>query len=78
MKALDEVKAERAYQDTKFGTAFDDKNTPYNWAAYINQYATRNLIGDPAAVSIEAFRKDMVKVAATAIAAIEAIDRAAT
>lgn len=71
-----EIKNERDYQNAKFGTAFDDNNTPYNWAAYIAQYATRHLIGNPAAVSIEQFRVDMVKAAATAVAAIEAIDRA--
>lgn len=74
--AYDEIKAERDHQNQKWGTAFDDKNTPYNWAAFIAQYATRNLIGDPTAVSTEKFRADMVKVAALAVAAIEAIDRA--
>lgn len=73
----DELKAERDYQTEKWGTAFDDKNTPYNWAAYVTQYATRNLIGDPSAVSKDKFRADMVKVAALAIAAIESIDRTA-
>ena len=72
---LGEVEAERSVQDAKWGTAFDDKNTPYNWSAYIGQYSTRHLIGDPTKVSEAEFRADMVKVAALAVAAIESIDR---
>jgi hypothetical protein len=75
MSAYDEIQAERAHQEQKWGNAFDDKNTPFNWAAYIGQYATRNLIGDPDLVSPAKFRADMVKVAALAVAAIEAHDR---
>lgn len=73
---LDEIIVERGYQNQKFGPAFDDLNNPYNWAAYICQYATRHLIGDPMLVNRELFRKDMVKVAAIAVAALEALDRA--
>lgn len=73
--AYDEIRAERANQEQKWGTAFDDKNTPFNWSAYIGHYANRNLIGDPAQVSAEKHRADMVKVAALAVAAIEAYDR---
>jgi len=75
---FDEIKAERKIQDKRFGTSFDDSNTPYNWAAFIGNYATRNLIGDPSSISIEKFRSDMVKVAALAVAAVEATDRKAT
>jgi len=77
MRIFDEVDAERDEQDTKWGADFDDRNTPYNWAAYIGQYSTRHLIGDPRQVSEATFRADMVKVAALAIAAIESIDRRA-
>ncbi len=73
---MEEVSAERAAQDAKWGEAFDDLNSPYNWAAYICHYTTRHLIGDPRAASAASFRVDMVKVAALAVAAIEAIDRA--
>lgn len=75
MKAFDEILLERERQQLKWGDAFDDKNSPYNWAAYITQYATRHLIGDPAAVSNADFRADMVKVGALAVAAIQAMDR---
>lgn len=77
-KIFQEIETERDTQNTKWGVEFDDKNTPYNWAAYIAQYATRNLIGDPRAVSEAVFRDDMVKVAALAVAAIESIDRRAS
>jgi len=29
---------ERKYQDDKWGTKFDDKNTINDWATYVNQY----------------------------------------
>jgi hypothetical protein len=76
MTVYDEVRAERAAQEARWGNEFDDKNTPYNWAAYLGQYATRSLIGDPMQVARDKFRADMVKVAALAVAAIEAHDRA--
>ena len=75
MSVYTEIQNEREYQNKRFGTTFDDKNNPYNWAAYIGQYATRNLIGDPTAVVKADFRTSMVKVAALAVAAVEALDR---
>lgn len=76
-KIFEQIGAERDAQDAKWGAEFDDRNTSYNWAAYIAQYATHNLIGDPRAASEVLFRDDMVKVAALAVAAIESIDRRA-
>lgn len=77
-KIFKEIDAERDAQDAKWGAEFDDRNTAYNWAAYIAQYATRNLIGNPRAASEVLFRADMVKVAALAVAAIESTDRRAS
>lgn len=74
-KAFDDIKAEREYQVTKWGTAFDDQNTPHQWAGYIGHYNFRNLAGNPADVSMAQRRIDAVKVAALAVAEIEAIDR---
>lgn len=74
-KIFKQIEAERKHQDSKWGAEFDDRNTPYNWAAYIAQYSTRNLIGDPRVASEVLFRADMVKVAALAVAAIESINR---
>lgn len=78
MTVYAEIQGERAYQEGKWGTANDDLNTPFNWAAYIAQDATRNLIGAPAnATDLAKFRTDMVKVAALAVAAVETLDRKA-
>lgn len=70
-----EIKAERAYQDNRWGKNFDDNNSIYNWAAFITNYATNGLTGNPLHATRVAFRKNMVKVAALAVAAIESIDR---
>lgn len=69
---FDKVTAERLYQEQKWG-ATDDLNTEYNWAAYINAYASRNLIGTPGSnlERVMAFKQDMIKVAALAQAAYE-------
>jgi hypothetical protein len=77
-KQLAEVQAERDYQTGKWGTSFDDQNTPHQWMAYISSYGSRHLAGNPALVDRAAFREDMKKVAALAVAAMEAFDRANT
>jgi hypothetical protein len=68
---LDQIRVERAYQDAKWGSTFDDKNTANDWAAYVAQY-----VGQAAfAKQPEEWRRQMVKVATLAVAAIEAFDR---
>lgn len=75
MTIYTEIQQERAYQTQRWGTDNDKLNTPFHWASYISQYATRNLIGNPAAFPDEdAFRVDMIKVAALAVAAVESLD----
>lgn len=71
--AIQDVRAERRHQDQKWGHTFDDKNTPNDWVAYITQYAGQaaQLKFDPTG-----FRSQMIKVAALAVAAVEACDRA--
>lgn len=76
-KIFNEIKTEREYQIKKWGNSLDDKNTPYNWSAYISNYATKALTGDPDGLDIIAFRVSMIKVAALAVAALEALDRKA-
>lgn len=67
-----EIKAERDYQDQKWGHAFDDNNTVNDWMTYINIYGSKaTTIGAPK----EEQRKQMMKVAAIAVAACEAYDR---
>ena len=79
MSLYDELKAEREYQEAKWGTKVDDtQNTPWMWAAYIGQYATRWMVGSFLPLKRDvtnSFRACMVKVATLAIAAIESIDR---
>lgn len=76
---IDELKAEREYQVNKWGVKADDSlNTPWMWAAYIGQYATKWMRGTflPLKPDVtDEFRNCMLKVATLAIAAIESIDR---
>lgn len=79
--AFEDIRAERAYQDRKWGgAAHDDEHTTgYDWVAFIVAYA------GPAAKAwweessyqkgLAIFRKNMVKVAALAVAAIQWADR---
>ena len=79
MSIYEEIKAEREYQETKWGTKVDDtRNTPWMWAAYIGQYATRWMVGSFPPLKRDVtneFRTCMVKVATLAIAAVESLDR---
>jgi hypothetical protein len=63
---------ERDYQEGKWGTSFDDKNTANDWVTYINQYASEAAQLD---FDDEIFAQKMVKVAALATAALEAQKR---
>lgn len=71
-KIFAQIEAERSYQDAKWGTAFDDKNTVNDWVVYIGQYA-----GDAARMNIQPqdSREKLLKVAALAVAALETFDR---
>lgn len=73
VKAFASIINERRYQDEKWGgPEHDDGETELNWQRYITEYA--NAQGRSASYD---FRKRMVKVAALAMAAIEAVDRKA-
>ena len=67
-----QVLQERDYQSIKWGDT-DFLNNEYNWAAYIGAYTNRSLIGTPgdSIARKAAFKRDMIKVAALALAAIE-------
>jgi len=62
------IENERAYQDGKWGSSFDDKNTPNDWVAYIAIYLGK-------AVTFPwdrtAFRTAILKVAALCVAVLE-------
>lgn len=66
------VATERAYQNLKWGEAFDNKNTVNDWVAYINIYAAK---ATDMAATKPVQRSAMLKVAALAVAALEAFDR---
>jgi hypothetical protein len=64
-----QVQEERRRQEDMWGADFDSRNTINDWISYICSYATTGR-NDEAA-----FRTDMIKVAALAVAAVEAYDR---
>lgn len=67
----EEINAERQRQDEQWGGVVnDDKNTPIHWTRFIRK---QNNFAQSA--SGEEFRQRMLKIAALAIAAIEAQDR---
>jgi len=82
MTIFEEISEEREYQDMKWGGPVHDdtSNTLNDWRTLITNYATRNYDnGYILKVDVPdsgAFRTDMIKVAALAVAAIEATDRA--
>lgn len=74
---LADINDERVYQDDKWGTEFDDKNTVNDFAIYICRYASNAAFVEEAvkASAVAAQRNQLIKVAALAVAAIETIDR---
>lgn len=73
---VEELKNEREYSISRWENetseeiqGFDDKHTQNDWIAYITKYSSRNK-GEQ-----EAWRKDMIKVANIALAAVSAFDR---
>lgn len=71
-KVLREIAEERKYQDEKWGTTFDDKNTVNDWGTYINIYLAK---ATTMGATEEEKRKQLLKVAALAVAALETFDR---
>jgi hypothetical protein len=76
---LSEVADERDYQRSLWPQGYDMLNRPNDWGSYIIQYLgaaltpyTRVTPGENAAAT---FRQKMLKVAALAVAAIEACDK---
>lgn len=67
-----EIKDERDYQNKKWGTEFDSKNTPNDWICYIVQYAGKSVT---LPWNYEMFRKMLVKTASLCVAAIEWCDK---
>ncbi len=72
MSVMKEIELEREYQESQWGTKFDDKNNANDWATYIAHYTSKATVVpfDP-----RVWRKNMIKAATLAVAAIEAFDR---
>lgn len=74
MTILEEIAAERQRQDEKWGGANnDDDHSSHDWTSYIVKHLGMSGIGDDWNPSL--FRKQMVRIAALAVAAIEWHDR---
>lgn len=71
---LEDVAKERTRQDEKWGGAdHDDTHSNHDWVAYIVRHTGRAVMWP---FDRAAFRKQMVRVAALAVAAVEWCDRA--
>jgi hypothetical protein len=71
----DEIKTERKRQEQLWGTSFDDKNTPNDWATYMCHYATSAATQGTGKFDLEKYRSNLIKTATLAIAALEALKR---
>ena len=71
-KILEEIREERDYQDDRWGIEFDDQNTINDWLTYMMIYG-----GQAARMDSQPStqRRNLVKVAALAVAALESFDR---
>lgn len=65
---LQEVVTEHKRALAKWGTEFDEKNTPNDWAHYINYYAST---AAPLEFQGELFEANMLKVAGLALSALK-------
>ena len=67
-RIFEEIHEERVYQEERWGTEFDDRNTANDWVSYIIRYASNGCAFN---MSQEDFETAMKKVATLAVAAIE-------
>lgn len=74
-----EIDTERAYQESRWGNAFDDTHTPADWWTFVSIYYARSLQWwkNPGTDVPPYFRRGLVKMAAIIVAWIEALDRKA-
>ena len=72
--SLREIQAERDAQKLAFDLSNDLTWTPGEWAALVSRYATRSVSGDLRKMDTKAFRRDMIKAAALALACVETLD----
>ena len=62
------IELERQYQDKKWGSVFDSKNTPNDWVAYMTKY-----LGQAVTLPWDdvQFRAQILKVVTLGVAALE-------
>ncbi len=74
---LTEIARERDAQDRQWGgVEHDDKNRPWDWLTYISKHIGKAVVYPPdSKQALVVFRRELVKVASLAVAAIQAIDR---
>lgn len=65
---FDQIEIERAYQDSKWGPNFDDKNTVNDWVTYMMSYLGKAVTFP---LDINAFRTAILKVATLGVAILE-------
>lgn len=82
MSVYKELEDERKYQRERWGDSVDLLiNTPNDFVSYISHYSTKWLSGEFTPYSketVDNFRIQMIKTAAIAIAAVEALDKQRT
>lgn len=71
-RVIEDVEAERAHQEDRWGVVNDDRNTLDDWRAYINKY---NFLAGTAEPNSPTQRRRLIQLAALAIAAVESFDR---
>lgn len=72
MSVYDEIRAEREHQDAKWGGPMhDDDHDEFDWLSYLDEHLgkARN------AHETGTYRRQLVRVAALAVAAVESFDR---
>jgi hypothetical protein len=76
---LNEIRAEREYQKNKWGDEVDvTVNTPNDFVSYIAHHSTRWFDGGFTPYTsdvVDTYRKQMIKTATLAVAAVEALDK---
>lgn len=76
MTVIDDVLAERLRQDEKWG---EQDNTPFEWLAVlaeeVGEVAQETLRNHFGGIALDAYRAEMIQVAAVAVAAVENLDR---
>ena len=80
-----QIDAERGRQENLWGSGFDERNTPNDWATIVTHYMSQAAMCSQrwtgvrpdcrVVLNVQDYRKNLVKAAAVCIAAIEAIDR---